>query len=92
MADDLSPSDRRVLCDILADPDPAVLLIVDPRPSIRTASGIQNAYDVSMLQAKTLAAAVEYDWPIRFADAASTTPSVRQAADELELDLATIAP
>ena len=74
----------------MADPDPALLLIVDPRPLIRTASGIQNNYSVSMLQAETLAATVTYDWPIRFADAASTTPSVQQAGDELGLDLETI--
>ena len=90
LVDELGPADRHVLIDLLADPDPALLLIVDPRPLIRTASGIQNNYSVSMLQAETLAAAVTYDWPIRFADVASTTPSVRQAADELGLDLATI--
>ena len=90
LADDLAPRDRRVLLDLLADPDPAVLLIVDPRPSIRTAGAIQNAYSVSLLQAETLAAAVTFDWPIRFADADSTTPAVRSAADELGLDLMTI--
>ena len=90
--DDLAPHERHVLLDLLADPDPAVLLIVDPRPSIRTAGAIQNAYNVSLLQAETPAAAVSYDWPIRFADAASTTPSVRQAADELGVDLETITP
>ena len=90
LVDELVPADRHGFLELLADPDPALLLIVDPRPLIRTAGGIQNNYSVSMLQAETLAAAVTYDWPIRFADAASTTPSVQQAANELGLDLGTI--
>lgn len=90
LADDLAPADRRALLDLLADPDPAVLMIVDPRPSIRTAGAIQNAYSVSLLQAETLAAAVTYEWPIRFAASDSTPPPVRRAAGELGLDLATI--
>ena len=74
----------------LADPDPAILRIVDPRPMIRTAGAIQNTYAVSLLQAETLAAAVTNDWPIRFAAHESAPEPVRRAAVELGLDLATI--
>lgn len=63
----LSTADQLKLHERLADPDPAALTIVDPRPLIRTAGAIQNTYAVSLLQAETLAAAVTNDWPIRFA-------------------------
>jgi hypothetical protein len=37
LVDALSPSDQAVLHDRLANPDPAILTVVDPRPTIRTA-------------------------------------------------------
>ena len=86
----LSAADIQLLHERLADPDPAMLTIVDPRPMIRTASAIQNTYAMSLLQAETLAAAVTNDWPIRFAAADSASESVRRAAIELGLDLTTI--
>ncbi len=57
-----------MLHERLADPDPELLTIVDPRPLIRTAGAIQNTYTVSLLQTETQAAAVTDDWPIRFAN------------------------
>ncbi len=86
----LSTADQLKLHESLADPDPAVLRIVDPRPLIRTAGAIQNTYALSLLQAETLAAAVTNDWPIRFAAHESAPEPVRRAAVELGLDLATI--
>ena len=86
----LSAEGHQALHERLADPDPAVLRIVDPRPLIRTAGAIQNTYAVSLLQAETLAAAVRNDWPIRFAAHESAPEPVRRAAVELGLDLATI--
>jgi len=90
LAEALSPEGLRALLESLADPDPVVLRIVDPRPLIRAAGAIQNAYAVSLLQAETLAAAVTHDWPIRFADPASASEPMRRAAVELGLDLDTI--
>jgi len=86
----LSTGDQLTLHERLADPDPAVLTIVDPRPLIRTAGAIQNTYAVSLLQSETLAAAVTYDWTIRFAAHESAPEPVRRAAAELGLDLGTI--
>lgn len=54
----LNTGDQLMLHERLADPDPAVLTILDPRPLIRTAGAIQNTYAVSLLQAETLTAAV----------------------------------
>ncbi len=90
LVEGLSAADQQVLHVRLADPDPAVLRIVDPRSLIRAAGAIQNTYAVSLLQAETLAAAVTNDWPIRFAVAESAPEPVRRAAAELGLDLATI--
>jgi hypothetical protein len=87
LIDALSPTDQRVLHDRLADPDPAVLSIIDPRPSIRTCGAIQNTYAVSLLQAETLAASVINDWPVVFADADSASEPFKRAATELGLDL-----
>lgn len=92
LAEALTATDRQLLHERLADPDPAVLTIVDPRSLIRTAAAIQNTYAVSLLQAETLAAAVTHDWAIRFGDHGSLSAPVRQAADELRLDLAVIEP
>lgn len=86
----LSSEGLQALHERLADPDPAILTIVDPRPLIRTAGAIQNTYAVSLLQAETLAAAVTNDWPIRFAAHESAPEPVQRAAIELGLDLATI--
>lgn len=91
LADALSPADQHALRERLAEPDPEVLTIVDPRPLIRATGAIQNTYALSMLQAETLAAALTHDWAIRFADAASAPDAVRQAADELGLDLQVLA-
>lgn len=86
----LSAADQAVLHDRLAEPDPAVLTIVDPRPTIRTAGAIQNTYSVSLLQAETLAAAVSNDWPILFAEADSASGPFTQAATELGLELSVL--
>ena len=86
----LSAADLQLLHERLADPDPAMLTIVDPRPLIRAAGAIQNTYALSLLQAETLAAAVTYDWPIRFAEPDSASEPVRRAAVELGLDLDTL--
>ncbi len=86
----LSAEGLQALHERLADPDPAVLVVVDPRPMIRAAGAIQNTYAVSLLQAETLAAAVTNDWSVRFATAESAPEPVRRAAVELGLDLATI--
>lgn len=88
LADALSAEGRHALHEQLADPDPSVLRIIDPRPLIRTAGAIQNTFAVSLLQAETLAAGVTHDWPIRFAAAASASDPVRRAALELGLDVA----
>lgn len=87
----LSAADQQLLHERLADPDPMILSIVDPRPLIRTAGAIQNTYAVSLLQAETLAAAVTNDWPIRFAEPGSASEPVRKATVELGIDLATVA-
>lgn len=86
----LSTADQQALHERLADPDPTVMTIVDPRPLVRTAGAIQNTFAVSLLQAETLAAAVTNDWPIRFAAAASGSEPVLRAAADLGLDLDTI--
>lgn len=85
-----SATDQAILHDRLADPDPAVLAIVDPRPTIRAAAAIQNTYALSLLQAETIAAAVIHDWRILFAEADSASGPFRQAATELGLDLQVI--
>ncbi len=90
LVDALSPEGHRALHERLADPDPAILRLVDPRTLIRTAGAIQNTYALSLLQAETLAAAVTNDWPIRFAAHESSPESVRRAAVGLGLDLVTI--
>lgn len=87
LVDALSAADQAVLHDRLAEPDPSVLVVVDPRPTIRTAAAIQNTYALSLLQAETIAAAVIHDWRIRFAEPDSASRSFRQAANELGLDL-----
>lgn len=83
----LEASDKQVLYERLAEPDPLLLSILDPRPTIRTAGAIQNTFALSLLQAETLATAVASDWPIRFVDADSATDTVRRAAVQLGLDL-----
>lgn len=87
LVDGLTPADQHALHEQLADPDPALLTVVDPRPLIRATGAIQNTYALSMLQAETLAAALTHDWPIRFAEPASAPEAVRRAAEELGLDL-----
>jgi hypothetical protein len=87
LVDALIPADKLALHERLAEPDPALLSILDPRPTIRTAGAIQNTYALSLLQAETLAAAVANDWPIRFFDPDSATETVRLAATQLGLDL-----
>jgi hypothetical protein len=73
LVDALSAEGLHALHEQLADPDPAVLRVIDPRPLIRTAGAIQNTIAVSLLQAETLAAGVTHDWPIRFAEEASAS-------------------
>lgn len=87
LVDGLSAEDRQALHERLANPDPSVLTIVDPRPMIRSTGAIQNTYAVSLLQAETLTAALSHDWPIRFADEAGATEPVRRAALQLGLDV-----
>jgi hypothetical protein len=86
----LRPADHEALQTRLADPDPALLSIVDPRPLMRATGAIQNTYALSLLQAETIAAALSNEWPVRFADASSASEPVRRAAEELGLDLAII--
>ena len=88
LIDALPEHDQRVLYEWLAEPNPNVLTIVDPRQLIRVAGALQNTYAVSLLQAETLAAAATHGWPIRFGDPDSTTAHVGRAAQELGLDLA----
>ncbi len=64
-----------------------MLSIIDPRPAIRTAGTVQNAYAVSLLQAETLAVAVLDDLRIVFADPESASEPFRRAATEMGLDL-----
>ena len=90
LVDGLSAEGQRLLADWLAEPDPAVLSVVDPRPLISAAAAIQNTHALSLLQAETLAAALVENWPIRFADADNVSTAVRQAAHELALDVAVI--
>ncbi len=90
LADALEPQDRQVLSERLAGADASTVSIIDPRPLIRTAGAIQNAYAVSLLQAETLAAAVTNDWPIRFASRDSISTAFSRAADELGLDVAVV--
>ena len=91
LVDVLGQRDRQVLHEWLARPDPAVLSVVDPRPLIRTAAALQNTYALSLLQAETLAAAADHEWPVRFGDPDSATAAVHRAALELRLDLAVVA-
>jgi hypothetical protein len=79
-----------VLHEWLAETYPALLSVVDPRPLIRTAAALQNTYAISLLQAETLAASAEHDWPVRFGDPDSATETMRRAARELGLDLAVL--
>lgn len=87
VVDRLSPADQVALHNRLAAPDPTVLAIIDPRPAIRTAGTVQNAYAVSLLQAEALAAAVLDDLRIVFADADSASAPFRRAAAEMGLHL-----
>lgn len=90
LVEGLSPRGQALLAEWLADPHPAVLSIVDPRPLIGATAALQNTYAVSLLQAETLAAGVDHDWPIRFGDPDSAPASVHRAARELGLDLAVL--
>ena len=90
LVDGLSAEGQRLLADWLAEPDPAVLSVADPRPLISAAAAIQNTHALSLLQAETLAAALVENWPVRFADVDNVSTAVRQAAHELALDVAVI--
>ncbi|CAN5679600.1 hypothetical protein BH20ACT2_BH20ACT2_19320 [soil metagenome] len=87
LVDLLAPADQRLLHDRLARPDPAVLSIIDPRPTIRTAGAIQNTYAVSLLQAETLAVSIVHDWRIVFIDGDSASDPFRRATTDLGLNL-----
>lgn len=89
LVDGLSVEGKQLLAE-LAEPDPALLSILDPRPLISAAAALQNTHALSLLQAETLAAALVENWPIRFADADNVSTAVRQAVHELTLDLAVI--
>jgi hypothetical protein len=90
LVDGLSPEGRELLAEWLADPDPSVLSVVDPRPLIGAAAALQNTYAVSLLQAETLAASANHDWPIRFGDQDSASIGLHRAVRELGLDLAVL--
>jgi len=87
IVDQLSSVDQVALHNRLAAPDPKMLSIIDPRPAIRTAGTVQNAYSVSLLQAETLAVAVLDNLRIVFADPDSASAPFRRAATEMGLDL-----
>jgi len=89
LVDGLSVGDQHALHGQLAGPDPSVLVVIDPRPTIRTAGAIQNTYALSLLQAETLAAAVVHDPVLRPRQRDRVR---RRAAGELGLDLAVIGP
>jgi hypothetical protein len=91
LVDALGEDDQRALGEWLADPDPAVLTVVDPRVYIRSTAVLQNTYAVSLLQAETLAVGAEHDWPIRFGDLDSAPEPVQRAARDLGLDLGVVA-
>ena len=88
LVDGLGELDQRVLHEWLGNPNPAVLEIIDPRAFIRTTAALQNTYALSLLQAETLAASADQEWPIRFGDPDSASVAVHRAARELGLDLA----
>lgn len=90
LVDGLSTNGQRLLAEWLADPDPEIVSVVDPRPLISATAALQNTHALSLLQAETLAAALMKNWPIRFADPDSVSTAVRQAARELALDLAVV--
>ena len=90
LVEGLSPEGQRLLADWLAEPDSAVLSVIDPRPLTSASAALQNTHALSLLQAETLAAALVENWPIRFADADNVSTAVRQAVHELALDLAVI--
>jgi hypothetical protein len=90
LVEGLTPEGQELLTEWLADPDPAVLSIVDPRPLIGTAAAVQNTYAVSLLQAETLAAGAFHEWSIRFGDPDSATAVMHRAAQELGLDLSVL--
>jgi hypothetical protein len=73
LVDALGEDDQRAINEWLADPDPAVLTIIDPRAYISSAAALQNTFSVSLLQAETLAVGAEHDWPISFGDPDSGT-------------------
>ena len=91
LVDGLTTDGQRLLAEWLADPDPDIVSIIDPRPLIRAAAALQNTHALSLLQAETLAAPLMENWPIRFADPDSVSTAVRQAVRELALDLAVVA-
>ncbi len=90
LVDALGQHDQRVLHEWLANPDPTVLSVIDPRPLIRTAAALQNTYAVSLLQAETLAAGIGDDGSVRFGDPDNASDAVRRAARELGIDLAVL--
>ncbi len=91
LVDALGEGDQRAINEWLADPDPAVLTVIDPRAYISGAAALQNTYAVSLLQAETLAVGAEHDWPIYFGDPDSGPEPVQRAARDLGLDLRVIA-
>lgn len=91
LVDSLGDDDREALNEWLAEPDPGVLAVIDPRAYIRSAAVLQNTYAVSLLQAETLAAGVDHDCPIRFGDPDSAPEPVQRAARDLGLDLGVVA-
>ena len=90
LVDSLGEEDQRALGEWLAEPDPDVLTVIDPRAHIRGAAVLQNSYAVSLLQAETLAAGAEHDSPIRFGDPDSAPEPVQRAARDLGLDLSVV--
>lgn len=87
LVEGLSAGDQAALHVRLANVDPDVLVVIDPRPLMRTAAAIQNTYSVSLLQAETLAAASTHDWPIVFSASDSTSEPFRRAVIEIGLTL-----
>lgn len=87
----LSEGRRDALIEVIADPPPSVLVIIDPRTTLWQSTQIHNAFGgMSMLQTETLAAAVVHDAAIRIGTERNVSDAMRRAAEALGIDLAVL--